>query len=478
MHLIQASARALAQRIRDGETTARAVVQAHIEQARRVNPTINALVHTRFGAALAEAEAVDVARDAGESLPPFAGVPCTIKESFALTGSPHTGGHLVRKGTVASQDAVTVARMRAAGAIPLGVSNTSELCMWMESVNPIYGRSRNPYDARRIVGGSSGGEGAIVGSGASPFGLGSDIGGSIRMPAFFNGVFGHKPTGGLVPCTGQYPAPEGDAIRMLGTGPLTRRAEDLMPMLRVIAGADGADPVCEDHALLDPEAVDFTGRRVVLVPEAWRRVSKDLRRCLRDAADALEARGARVEERSVPLLGKALFIWSARMNAAQHESFGALLTGGAEPKLGRELLRWARRRSPHSLATLGLVGLERVANRLPNGLEKALQEGVELRAHMVELLGDGLWLHPPYTRTAPRHYRPLLTPTDWVNTAVVNALEMPATQVPMGLDKAGLPLGVQVIGSHFQDHVTIAGALALEAAFGGWQLPRQSPKAR
>ena len=471
MHLIQASARALAQQIRLGEVTARAVVEAHVAQARRVNPTLNALVHTRFDAALAEADAVDAARDAGETLPPLAGVPCTVKESFALTGSPHTGGHLVRKGVVAHEDAITVSRVRAAGAIPLGVSNTSELCMWMESVNPIYGRSRNPYDSRRIVGGSSGGEGAIIGAGASPFGLGSDIGGSIRMPAFFNGVFGHKPTGGLVPSSGQYPAPEGEAIRMLGTGPLARRAEDLMPVLRLIAGADGVDPICEDRTLLDPGTVDLAGRRVILVPEAWRRVSKDLRRCLRDAADALEARGARVEEHRVPLLGKALFIWSARMNNAQTGSFGAILTGGAEPKLGRELLRWARRRSPHSLATLSLVGLERLANRLPDGLEKALQQGLELRAQMSELLGDGLWLHPPYTRTAPRHSRPLLTPMDWVNTAVVNALEMPATQVPMGLDKAGLPLGVQVIGAHFNDHLTIAGALALEAAFGGWRLP-------
>lgn len=468
---LRASATALAAEIAAGKLSARDVVAAHIEHARRVNPRLNAIVHPRFGAALAEAEAVDAARAAGEALPPFAGVPCTIKESFALTGCPHTGGHLARRGHVATHDAPTVARLRAAGAIPLGVTNTSELCMWMESDNPVYGRSNNPYDPRRIVGGSSGGEGASVGAGIAPFGLGSDIGGSIRLPAFFNGVFGHKPTGGVVPATGQYPRPEGDAVRLLGTGPLARRAEDLMPLLRILAGADGEDDCCEDHVLGDPATVDLARTRVILTPSAWRRISKPLRRSLRDAADALERRGARIEEHDVPRLRKALFIWSARMTAASTKSFGQLLTDGDEIRLLPELARWVRRRSPHTIPSLSLVAIERFANRMPDGLERALRAGERLRAEMLALLDGGVWLHPPYTRTAPRHFGPLATPMDFVNTAVVNALELPATAVPMGLDRRGLPLGVQVVGAHLADHVTIAVAQALEAAFGGWRPP-------
>jgi fatty acid amide hydrolase 2 len=469
--VVRASAVQLAEWIRTGRSSARSVVQVHVDHARAVNPTLNAIVHMRFDAALAEADAVDAALAAGEPLPPLAGVPCTIKESFALVGCPHTGGHAARRGHVATTDAVTVARLRAAGAIPLGVTNTSELCMWMESSNPLYGRSNNPYDPRRIVGGSSGGEGAIVGSGASPFGLGSDIGGSIRMPAFFNGVFGHKPTGGLVPCTGQYPAPEGDTIRMLGTGPLTRRAGDLMPLLRILAGGDGVDPCCADFPLSDPESVSIKGLKVVILPTTWRRISKDLRRSLRDAADALERRGARVEEHDVPRIKKTLFIWAARMDAAQEGTFGSFLNGGEEIRLLPAMLKWAWRQSPHTLPVLSLVALERAFSRLPTGLEKALAEGQALRDELLALMGDGVWLHPPYTRTAPRHGAPLLTPLDWLNTAVVNAMEMPATQVPLGLDKRGLPLGVQVIGAHFNDHVTIAVAQALEQAFGGWVPP-------
>jgi len=132
-----------------------------------------------------------------DTLPPLLGVPCTIKENFEFEGTPQASGLVARRHIVNERDAVTVARLRAAGAIPLGVSNTSELCMWMESYNEVYGRSNNPYDETRIVGGSSGGEGAIIGSGASPFGLGATSAAPSAMPAFFNGVFGHKCSPGL-----------------------------------------------------------------------------------------------------------------------------------------------------------------------------------------------------------------------------------------------------------------------------------------
>ena len=177
-------------------------------------------------------------------------MPCTIKENFAFVGTPQASGLLARAHIINDHDAPAVARLRAAGAIPLGVTNTSELCMWMESFNKVYGITNNPYDPTRTVGGSSGGEGAIIGSGASPFGLGADVGGSIRMPAFFNGVFGHKPSPLLIPNDGQYPAATGEADRILGTGPLCRRAEDLELLVRVLAGDQA-------HRLRDPAGVDF-----------------------------------------------------------------------------------------------------------------------------------------------------------------------------------------------------------------------------
>ena len=244
------SATALAKAIREGETTAREVVQAHIDRLHARQPRTNALACDRFAQALEEADAADArlttasTSNEHDPLPPFLGVPCTVKESISVAGMPNCAGLVALKDRRSETDAPAVQRLRDAGFIPLGVTNTSEMTMWIESVNRVYGRTRNAYDPHRTAGGSSGGEGAAVGSGGSPVGLGSDIGGSIRVPAFFNGVFGHKPSPGLVPNTGQFPSTEGEAAYMLTLGPLTRHAEDLMPVTKIISGPDGVDERC------------------------------------------------------------------------------------------------------------------------------------------------------------------------------------------------------------------------------------------
>eukprot|EP01089_Gocevia_fonbrunei_P016444 TRINITY_DN5090_c0_g1_i4.p1 TRINITY_DN5090_c0_g1~~TRINITY_DN5090_c0_g1_i4.p1 ORF type:complete len:166 (-),score=29.07 TRINITY_DN5090_c0_g1_i4:232-729(-) len=163
---------------------------------------------------------------------------------------PHTSGLKSRLGVISNQDAEVVNRLRKAGAIPLGVTNTSELCMWMESYNKCYGRTNNPYDLQRTCGGSSGGEGSIVAACGSPFGLGSDIGGSIRMPAYFNGIFGHKCTGGLISNDGQYPIAVNEANLYLSTGPMCRYASDLMPLLSVMSDVQWGKPESVDLSSL------------------------------------------------------------------------------------------------------------------------------------------------------------------------------------------------------------------------------------
>src|SRR3954453_7304913 len=254
------SATDLARAIRSGELSAREVVEAHAWRLHRAQPRTNALARDRFEAALAEASEADeriAATPPGErgQLPPFLGVPCTVKESIGLAGMPNSAGLVSRRSVLAEETAPAAQRMLDAGFIPLGVTNTSEMTMWIESDNRVYGRTRNAYDPHRIAGGSSGGEGAAVGSGGAPVGLGSDIGGSIRLPAFFNGVFGHKPSPGLVPNTGQFPSTAGEAARMLTRGPLVRRAEGLMPLVRLISGPDGQDARVEEIELGDPADV-------------------------------------------------------------------------------------------------------------------------------------------------------------------------------------------------------------------------------
>src|SRR3954454_13367139 len=323
MEIIERSATDLARAIREGELTAREVVEAHVAHARWLNPELKAIAAERFDAALAEADAADARvgewRRGGDprpgELPPFLGVPCTIKESFALTGMPNSAGLVARRELRSERDAPAVARLRAAGAIPLGVTNTSELTMWIESDNRVYGRTHNAYDVKRTAGGSSGGEGAAVGAGIAPIGLGTDIGGSIRIPAFFNGVFGHKPSPGLVPCSGHFPAPAGEgASRMLAAGPLARRAEDLMPFLLAVPRRDPDDPVSRDGQLQDPDDVSLEGLEVVV------------------------SEGATL----IPLRGE--------LRDARERAAGALAAAGAE--IRREKLTGMRRAAEYFLATL------------------------------------------------------------------------------------------------------------------------------
>ncbi len=468
--LLLLSGSRLAELIRRGEISSLEAVDAHIRQIERVNPALNAVVASRFDEAREEARAADAlrargARDgrASDGLPPFHGVPCSIKESFAVAGMPFTSGLVARKGLRSERDAVGVARLRAAGASALGVTNVSELCMWMESNNRVYGRSNNPYDPRRTVGGSSGGEGAIVGAGGTPFGLGADIGGSIRMPAFFNGVFGHKPTGGLVDNGGQYPLPADAAMRYITTGPIARRAEDLAPLLRVLAAAPIADPA----------SVDVTGLEVLSVEDDGRLgVSADLVAAQRAAAEALAARGARVREARFAGLSRSVEIWGAMLEAAAGPSFSSLLGNGEEVSLLREAARWAIRRSPHTLPSLALVLLEKLPAYLPDTSARYLALGQELKRELLARIGPrGVMLYPSHPRPAPYHYQAMFPPWSWAYTAILNMMELPVTQVPLGLNAAGLPLGVQVAGVPGNDHVTIAVALELERVFGGWVPP-------
>ncbi|MGQ0531045.1 MAG: amidase, partial [Panacagrimonas sp.] len=405
-----------------------------------------------------------------EALPPLLGVPCSIKENFAFTGFPQVSGMIARRHAIAQADAPTVARLRAAGAIVLGFTNTPELCMWMETNNRVYGRTRNPYDARRIAGGSSGGEGSLIGAGASPFGLGADVGGSIRFPAFFNGVFGHKPTPGIVPNTGQFPLPEGLMNHHCVTGPIARRAEDLWPLLKILAGPDGVDPLCRPKALNgSPSKINLEQLRAFAIRDDGRRaVAPDMMSAQRRAAEVLGAQTQGLTWLELPRLRHAFEIWSALMHEAKPEAFARQLGQGRRISVLRELAKWPLGLTPHTLPALALAALD----ALPLPTQRFVKLGAELREELIDTLGDnGVLLYPPYTRVAPRHNRPLLRPFDFAYCGIFNVLGFPSTQVPLGLNADGLPLGVQVVGAPGQDARTIAVALQLEQAFGGWTPP-------
>jgi fatty acid amide hydrolase 2 len=470
--IFQVSGIELSKKIRQKVISSQELVEAYIEKIESVNPALNAVVAERFDEARKEARRADeqLAHSDPDSLPVFLGVPCSVKECFALSGMPNSAGLYSRKDLIATQDAIVVERLRCAGAIPLGVTNTSELCMWMESNNKVYGRTNNPYNFGHTVGGSSGGEGAIIGAGASPFGIGSDIGGSIRMPAFFNGIFGHKPSSCLVPNSGQYPAAENQAQKYLCTGPLARRAEDLMPLMRIFAGPSLKDPTCIQMPLGDPLAVKIEDLTILNVVDNGRlQVADDLKQSQRKALACLERAGATIRDVRIRGLKNSLGIWSAMMSEAADTPYEEHLKDGGVFSLPKEILRMALQRSRFTLPSLGLVVAEKLTARFEKQSKSLIRAGEQLHAEVTELLKPNtLMLFPSYTRVAPPHKQPLRLPIQWQYTAIINVLELPATQVPLGLNRDKLPLGTQVIGGYGCDHLCIATALFLEKECGGW----------
>nr|XP_056715556.1 fatty-acid amide hydrolase 2 [Euleptes europaea] len=474
----------LARRIRSKEVTCINVIETYIGRIKEVNPLINALVKDRFEAALQEAHQVDKLLSEGhddeESLRekfPYLGVPITIKEAFELQGMPNTSGLVNRRHIISTMDATVVSRLKQAGAIPLGVTNCSELCMWYESSNLIYGRSKNPYDLERIVGGSSGGEGCILAAAGSVIGVGSDIGGSIRMPAFFNGIFGHKPSTGVVPNEGQFPSAVGIRKKFLCTGPMCRYTEDLEPMLRIMAGSGVAKLKLDEKVSLQKLKFYFMehdGGSLFVSP-----VDKEMLQALRKVVENLETKlGAEVQHVSISKMKYALQIWSVMMSGNFSDgqkipNFTDLLGDHGKPVWPSwELLKWTVGRSSHTLPAIALGLTEKFVNYSPKVNTKLEGMARSLQAEMVDLLkDDGIFLYPSHPIVAPRHHEPLGMPFNFAYTAIFNILGLPVTQCPLGLSREGLPLGIQVVAGANNDHLSLAMARYLEKEFGGWVCP-------
>ncbi len=483
--LTERSAVDLADAIRRREVTSVAVVEAHIERLRQTHSRINAVVAERYEDALAQARVCDqrvaqeslrgrVPRWTGEagtagSLPPLFGVPFTVKESIALAGMPQTAGVLARSGQRPAESATAVQRLVDAGAIPLGVTNTSEMTLWIESENQLYGRTNNPYDASLTSGGSSGGEAAAVAVGGSPFGIGADIGGSIRTPALFCGVFGHKPSSGLVPNTGIWPAVTGTADEMLAIGPMTRHADDLMPLLRILAGERAA------MRLGDVGDVSLDGLQVTLVEGTTRRpIGGAVRDARERAAGALASAGATVRTVSLARWGDALLSYLLMLqddaDSDWHPTQAFLQQGGESRLTLREILTGG---AGHTFPTRLTVGAERLGKLISTAAtrEKLLARGRALVNELVEAIGDGVLLHPAHMTLAPRHRRTYGRPWLMMPAAIFNMAGLPVSEVPMGLSADGRPMGIQVAAAHGADHLAIAIATELEAVFGGWVPP-------
>lgn len=476
------SATALATKIRTRKLTSEEVVKSFIARIREINPILNCVVDDRFEEALKDARAVDKLIESGteneETLAktkPFLGVPFTTKDCLAVKGLKQTAGLWVRRAMVAEEDADTVRVMREAGAIPLCVTNVSELCMWWESSNTIYGRTNNPYCTCRTVGGSSGGEGCLQASCGSPFGIGSDIGGSIRIPSFFNGIFGHKPTHGIVSNIGQEPVATGEAMEFLATGPMCRYVQDIIPMLKVLAAGNA-------HLLKLDQKVDIRNLRYFYIEDDGGSplvtpVQSELRAAQHKIVKHLEkAYGIKAKKITLGKLKAAVPMYFSKLASVEeaHTFCQELALKKGSINVWMELLKWCLCCSKHTFPGLLLGVLEKLNNhhKQSDDFPKLLAMCADLKQEMKELLGDdGVLLFPSHPTVAPYHGQPLFRPFNFCYTAVINILLFPSTQCPLGLGSEGLPLGIQVVANHHQDHLTLAVASELEKAFGGWVCP-------
>src|SRR6202453_852461 len=235
-------AHSMAELIRQKVLSPLELVNAHLAQIEKLNPKLNAFVEVDVYRVRQAAREAESAVMHGGLLAPLHGVPISIKSSISVAGLRWEAGTRLRQGLVAAQDAPLVARLKNAGAIILGTTNTPELLMSWESDNRLYGRTNNPWDLSRTAGGSSGGEAAAIAAGMSAGGVGSDGGGSIRVPAHFTGICGLKPTPGRIPSTGHYPKAGGPFALLGVVGPMARTVADLQILFEVMAGADDGDP--------------------------------------------------------------------------------------------------------------------------------------------------------------------------------------------------------------------------------------------
>lgn len=469
----------LSERIAAREITARALVESCIERTRRVNPGLNALVAERFEHALREADALDAEMEAGGARGPLHGIPFVVSESLAVAGSPHSAGLVSRSAIVAEFDATVVARLRAAGAIVLGVSNVAEFGFWVETHSRVYGRANNPFDVRATTGGSNGGGAALVAAGCVPFAIGVDTIGSSRIPAALCGVFAYKASGCEVPITGLYPEPVGRARRFAAIAVTTRNATDLGLVLNHAQGPDGHDRgvVSEATSKRIHPRVDFMYKRVIVtdglgVPGTHAR--SDVRKAVARAAEALHAEGGEIERWRPDAFERSAGIWLGMQHEAYglHHTFREAIAEGQRVSLLLESTRMLFGRSRYTFPSLAMVLTERLTKGSYAAIQRNCAEGRRLRERLNLMLADsGVLVLPSWPRTAPRHKQTLKHPGAFLYTALPNILSLPSVVVPLGLARDGLPLSVQLVAAEGRDDVCLAAAAVIERRLGGYVPP-------
>lgn len=452
----------MARHIREKRISPLELAELHCAKIERLNPKLNAFVHVDLEAVRRQAREAEASVSRNRDLGLLHGIPVSIKSSIDVAGMKCEAGTRLRAGFVGMEDAPLVERLRQAGAIILGVTNTPELLMAWETDNLLYGRTNSAWDLERTPGGSSGGEAAAIASGMSAGGVGSDGGGSIRVPAHFSGICGLKPTPGRVPATGHFP-PSGGPFALLGVvGPMARTVGDLKILFEVMQGQDDGDTCAAPVSVRWPTEEEARHLRIGYFERDDRTpVTSEIRQAVRTAAEGLLRAGFQVEPFCPEGLDEARLLWKKFFVKCGGMLIGPMFKGREQdisPILS-QFLEW-------SAAEPTLSG--------QNVLDAWIRRDTLRASFLEQMRRFPILLCPPAAVPAFRHGerswmidgKTIEYLDAWSYTEWFNLLGNPAAVVPVSQSAEGLPIGVQIVGRPWEEEQVLSVAAVLEKEVG------------
>lgn len=451
----------MVEQIRSRKLSPVELVDAHLKQIEKHNPGVNAFVRVLGDEARAAAKAAENDR---QSNAPLRGIPVTIKDSFDMAGLPTTRGSRFFADQLAASDATCVARLQNAGAIPLGKTNCPEFLSSYESDNYIIGRSNNPWDLKRTPGGSSGGEAAAIAAFFSPGGVGSDGGGSIRVPAHFTGIAGLKPTPGRVSAAGHSPEMNHPGGLLGVAGPMARTAADVRLLFEVLAGYDSQDPFSAPVPLRQP---DTSGLTIGLMEQFYKvPVEAGVTQALRMAEACFGYLKIPVEPFHPSGLQRAPNLWGFLFSELPARSTKQLIAGREDQAhwTGTEFLELFLKQPEPAAAKV----LENLALR-DTMRARLLREMERYPVILLPASGVAAFEHRQRRYQTPQKeisQFEAMMPATWVNL-----LGLPGMVIPFHIDERGLPIGIQLVGRPYEEELLLELAVRLEEARGPFPSP-------
>ena len=474
------SAHEILEKIKQGEVSSLEVLESFLAQVEKVNPKINAIVALDIERAKEKAKEADNKISLKSKLGPLHGLPMTIKDAFEVEGIVSTGGNPAWKDNIPKRNAEAVQRLVDAGAIIFGKTNVPFLSSDLQSFNKIYGTTNNPWDLERTPGGSSGGSAAALAAGMTPLELGSDIGGSIRVPAHFCGLYGHKPSYNIISEVGHMPPPPGSILTGNGlsvAGPLARSPEDLEIALDVLVAAQEQDSQAWKVKLPKARTKKIKELKIAVWPdEPYAEADDEITSLIKDTAEDLKRAGAKVETVNLPISFEEIDkIYSLLLNP--------LMLAGSPKETFETLAKLNESLDPNDVSELAKVARGSVLKHADWVLVNAMRQNMRQKwrefFNKFDVILCPTCITPAFKHNHnPVHERKLtingkddeyLRATLWAGPAVSAGL--PSTNVPIGMSSNNLPISMQITGPYLEDKTCLEVAKVVRNIRGGFKIP-------